>query len=59
MENFEFDKFMQDIVKREDEHRAKIKHYADHHADSPARERDRLYREKTVNRIRYDGADNE
>ena len=59
MENLDFEKFMQDIVRREDEHRARIKHYADHHAESPARIRDRLYREKTVNRIRYDGVDNE
>ena len=37
MQDFEFDKFMNDIVRREDEAREKIKEYAENHADSPAR----------------------
>lgn len=53
MQEFEFDKFMNDIVKREDESRERIKHYAENHADSPARRYNERYREKTHNRIRY------
>jgi hypothetical protein len=53
MQEFEFDKFMNDIVRREDEAREKIKEYAENHADSPARKYNEKYREKTYNRIRY------
>jgi len=53
MQEFEFDKFMNDIVRREDEAREKIKDYAENHADSPARKYNEKYREKTHNRIRY------
>ncbi len=53
MQDFEFDKFMNDIVHREDAAREKIKEYAENHADSPARRYNEKYREKTHNRIRY------
>lgn len=53
MQEFEFDKFMNDIVRREDDAREKIKDYAENHADSPARKYNERYREKTHNRIRY------
>jgi len=53
MQEFEFDKFMKDIVQREDNAREKIKEYAENHADSPARRYNERYREKTHNRIRY------
>jgi hypothetical protein len=57
MQDFEFDKFMQDIVQREEASREKIKHYADHHADSPARRYNERYRERTHNRIRYNDSE--
>ena len=47
MQDFEFDKFIDDI-----------KQYANDHADSPARRYNERYREKTHNRIRY-GAEEE
>ena len=53
MQDFEFDKFMNDIVQREDAARQKIKEYAENHADSPARKYNERYRERTHNRIRY------
>lgn len=57
MQDFEFDKFMQDIVQREEAARQKIKEYADNHADSPARRYNERYRERTHNRIRYGEGD--
>ena len=53
MADFEFDKFMEDIVRREDAAREHIKEYAEQHADNPARKYNEKYREKTHNRIRY------
>jgi hypothetical protein len=53
MREFEFDKFMQDIVRREDDAREKIKEYAEKHDDSPARRINARYREHAHNRIRY------
>lgn len=53
MADFEFDKFMEDIVRREDAAREHIKEYAEQHGDSPARKYNEKYREKTHNRIRY------
>jgi hypothetical protein len=53
MQEFEFDKFMNDIVRREEEQHQRIKEYAENHADSPARRYNERYREKTHNRIRY------
>ena len=35
MQDFEFDKFIDDIVQREEASRDKIKQYANDHADSP------------------------
>ena len=58
MQDFEFDKFIDDIVQREEASRDKIKQYVDDHADSPARRYNEKYREKTHNRIRY-GAEEE
>ena len=52
-QNFEFDKFMSDIVEREDEKREKIREYVDTHQDSPARKLNKLYRERWQNRIRW------
>ena len=57
MQEFEFDKFMKDIVRREEESRQHIKEYAENHADSPARRYNERYREHTHNRIRYNGGD--
>jgi len=51
--DFTFDKFVEDIVRREDEKRQKIKEYVDDHADSPQRRYNRLYRERWQNRIRH------
>lgn len=59
MQEFEFDKFMKDIVRREEEQRQKIKEYAENHSDSPARRYNEKYREHTHNRIRYDEGSNE
>ena len=56
-QDFEFDKFIQDIVQREEASRQKIKEYAENHADSPARRYNARYREHTHNRIRYNGED--
>lgn len=53
MVDFEFDKFMEDIVRREDAAREHIKRYAEEHADTPQRRYNERYREKTHNRIRY------
>jgi len=52
-EEFKFDKFMQDIIKREEAERQRLKEYAEEHADSPQRQYDRLYREKWQNRVRH------
>lgn len=59
MQEFEFDKFMNDIVQREEAARQKIKEYAENHADSPARRYNERYRERTHNRIRYEGGGEE
>lgn len=52
---FTFDKFMKDIVRREDEAREKQKTYAEEHADTPQRRYNRLYRELWQNRIKWPG----
>ena len=57
MADFEFDKLMEDIVRREDAAREHIKEYAENHADSPARRYNARYRESTHNRIRYNNED--
>jgi hypothetical protein len=48
---FAFDKFMDDIVSREDSHKEKMREYVEGHRDSPQREYNRLYREKPQNRV--------
>jgi len=55
MQEFEFEKFMQDIVRREEAAREHIKEYAENHADTPARRMNVKYREHAHNRIRYNG----
>ena len=52
-EKFTFDKFVEDIVRREDEKKQKIKEYAESHADTPQRQYNRLYRERWQNRVRH------
>ena len=53
MAEFEFDKFIEDIVRREDAAREHIKEYAAQHGDSLARKHNEKYRELPNNRIRY------
>jgi len=50
---YSFDKFVEDIVRREEEQRQKLKEYAEEHADTPQRRYNDLYRERWQNRIRY------
>ena len=52
-QNFEFDKFMSDIVKREDEKREEVREYVETHKDSPTRKLKKLYQERWQNRIRW------
>jgi len=47
-----FDKFIDDIVRREQEAKAKQKAYAESHEDNPALEYNKLYRERPQNRVR-------
>ena len=53
-DNFEFDKFMQDIVKREDAQRDVIAEHQSGQEELPQRAYNRLYRERWQNRIRWD-----
>jgi hypothetical protein len=48
--SYVFDKFMEDIVRREDEKREKQKKYAEEHTDTPQRRYNKLYRELPQNR---------
>tara|TARA_Y100000590_G_scaffold242451_1_gene272496 strand:+ start:1279 stop:1491 length:213 start_codon:yes stop_codon:yes gene_type:complete len=48
-----FDKFITDITNREEEHRQRLREYAESHDDSPQREYNRLYRERPQNRVRW------
>ncbi len=52
-EKHSFDKFIEDIVRREEEQRQRLKEYAEEHADTPQRRYNELYRERWQNRIRY------
>lgn len=52
-ESYVFDKFIKDIVRREDEAREKQKKYAEEHADTPQRRYNELYRERWQNRIKW------
>jgi len=54
MSEYSFDKFVEDIVRREEEQRQKLKEYAEEHADTPQRRYNELYRERWQNRVRYD-----
>ena len=47
-----FDKYMDDIIKREEAAKDKQKAYAESHEDNPALEYNKLYRERPQNRIR-------
>jgi hypothetical protein len=51
---YTFDKFVEDIVRREEEQRQRLKEYAEEHADTPQRRYNDLYRERWQNRVRYD-----
>lgn len=51
--SYNFDKFIKDITRREDEQREKLKKYAEEHADTPSRRYNELYRELWQNRITY------
>ena len=53
MKHFKFDKFIKDIVKREDEKREQLKVYAENHEDLPQRKYNKLYRELPQNKIVY------
>ena len=53
MPKFKFDKFVKDILKREDKKKQEIKEYAEAHDDSPQRQYNKLYRELPQNRIKY------
>jgi len=52
-DSYAFNKFMEDIVRREDEKREKQKKYAEEHADTPQRRYNELYRERWQNRIKW------
>lgn len=58
MSNFNFDKFMKDIVNREKKSSDKKKQYVEDHKDHPMRKIKRLYQEKWQNRIRFRGQRN-
>jgi hypothetical protein len=53
MSNHTFDKFIEDIVRREEEQRKKQEEYAKEHADTPQRRYNELYRERWQNRVRW------
>jgi hypothetical protein len=48
----QFDKYMDDIIRREQEAKDKQKAYVESHEDNPALEYNKLYRERPQNRIR-------
>ena len=54
MSEYSFDKFVEDIVRREEEQRQKLKEQVEDQADTPQRRYNELYRERWQNRIRYD-----
>ena len=51
--DYTFDKFIEDITRREEESRDKQRKYAEEHADTPQRRYNDLYRERWQNRIRW------
>ena len=48
-----FDKFMEDITRREEEARQRHQEYVDSHKENPQLERNRLYRELPQNKTRW------
>ena len=52
-ESFQFEKFMRDIVDREEQAKERNEDYARKHADTPQRIYNRLYRERWQNRIKW------
>jgi|MDTB01.2.fsa_nt_gb hypothetical protein len=52
-ESFQFEKFMEDIVDREDQAKERSAEYAKKHADTPQRIYNKLYRERWQNRIKW------
>lgn len=55
MQDFSFDKFVDDICKREQESARKLEEYGRGQDDHPQRRYNRLYRELPQNRISYRG----
>ena len=55
----QFEKFMNDILKREKNHHMNAKHYADNHNDTPQRKYNKLYRERWQNRIVWSPKEND
>jgi len=54
-DEFEFDKFMKDIVVREEAQRAIIAEHQEGQEELPQRVYNRLYRERWQNRIKWEG----
>jgi hypothetical protein len=50
---FTFDKFINDIQKREENARKKVEEHQSHQETQPSRRYNELYRERWQNRIRY------
>ena len=53
MDEFAFDKFMNDICKREEETKQRLEEYGRGQEEHPQRVYNRLYRERQHNRIVY------
>ena len=52
-EELVFDKFMNDIVQREEAVRESVREYVEGHKELPQRKYNRLYRERPQNRVVY------
>ena len=50
---FEFDKFVQDFQKKEENARQKVESHQKDQPEHPARKYNKLYRERWQNRIKY------
>ena len=50
---FKFDKFITDITKREKENSDSLKRVLEENEENPQRDRNKLYRERWQNSIRY------
>ena len=53
MSDFDFEKFVKDLEKRENKRQHKIKEYVDTHKDSPQRQYNKLYKERWQNRLKW------